>query len=39
MSTHDYFQIYIDIISDAFRRVRKINFKKFFLVKDLIDTV
>jgi hypothetical protein len=39
MSGQDYFQIYIETISDAFKRVRKIGFKKFPLVKDLIDTV
>lgn len=39
MSTQDYFQIYIETISEAFKRARKIGFKKFALVKDLVDTV
>jgi threonine dehydratase len=39
MSGQDYFQIYIDTIADALKRVRKIGFKKFNLVKDLVDTV
>ena len=39
MSSQDYFQIYIDIIADTFRRVRKVNFKKFSILKDLVDTV
>ena len=39
MSSQDYFQLYIDILCDTFRRIRKANFKKFHLVKDLIDTV
>lgn len=39
MSANDYFQTYIDIIADAFRKVRKIGFKKFSLIKDLLDTV
>ena len=39
MSSQDYFQIYIETIAEAFRKVRKVNFKKINLVKDLIDTV
>ncbi len=39
MSGQDYFQIYIETIADAFKRARKIGFKKFNLVKDLVDTV
>lgn len=39
MSTQDYFQIYIDIISDAFRKVRKIGFKKSNPLKELLDVV
>ena len=38
MSSNDYFQVYIDTIAEAFRRVRKIGFKKFSQIKDLIDT-
>lgn len=38
MSSQDYFQIYIETISEALRKVRRIGFKKMPLLKDLIDT-
>jgi hypothetical protein len=38
MSANDYFQIYVEIIAEAFRRVRKIGFKKFSQIKELLDT-
>lgn len=39
MSQSDFFNIYIETISDAFKKIRKIGFKKFNLVKDLLDSV
>lgn len=39
MSSQDYFQIYIEIIADAFRKVRKVGFKKYNPIKDLLDVV
>jgi hypothetical protein len=39
MSASDYFQVYVEIIGEALRRVRKIGFKKFSQIKDLLDTV
>ena len=39
MSSQDYFQIYIEIIAEAFRKVKKVSFKKFNSIKDLVETV
>jgi hypothetical protein len=39
MSANDYFQVYVEIIGEALRRVRKIGFKKFSQIKDLLETV
>jgi len=39
MSANDYFPIYVETIAEAFRRVRKIGFKKFGQIKELLDTV
>jgi hypothetical protein len=39
MSQIDYFNAYIENLNDAFKKIRKIGFKKFALLKDLLDTV
>jgi hypothetical protein len=39
MSANDYFPAYIEIIAEAFRKIRKIGFKKFNLLKELLDTL
>lgn len=37
MSSGDYFQIYIEIISETFRRLKKVGFKKHNSLKELVD--
>lgn len=38
MSTVDYFQVYIDIIAEVFRRVKKSGIKKFAQIREIVDT-
>ena len=37
MAPDSYFQDYVEILSEALKKIRKIGFKKYNLLKDLID--
>ena len=38
MAPNSYFTDYVDILSEALKKIRKIGFKKYNVFKDLIDT-
>lgn len=38
MAPNSYFTDYVDILSEALKKIRKIGFKKYSILKDLIET-
>lgn len=35
----DFFEVYIKIINEAFGKVRRIGFKRFAIIKDLLESL